>query len=376
MSRIGTCKAKAPGLSMCPPDNTEEYCDSIDDQSADSVRTQRNLKVETFEMLLLEHDDIAGILAPEDIIEALRAALLEQSKGMVQVPARTTVDSSSGHGWLRMMPASLNGSQVMGFKAMHSTPGVGVGYYVALYDLPTGELLAEMDADWLTAQRTAATAAVGIDMLCVKAVRSVGILGSGEQARSMLVAASKVRQLPKVKVFSPTRANREAFADRMGRELGLDIAPVDGAEEAVVGCDLLLSVYRAGGEPLVSADWIGPGMHISAASSVRPSARELHDQVWRKASTVAVDDREHAFESGDGRSALSSKSFDAAHAVELWELVSGRRAGRTSDADITLFKSVGTALQDLAVAKAIYDRAKDRGLGRDVGRFPRMRPHT
>jgi len=327
-------------------------------------------------MLLLQHHEIIGLLSPEEIIGTLRAALIEQSKGMVQLPPRTTVDSSSGHGWLRMMPAILNGSNVMGFKAMHSTPGVGVGYYVALYDLPTGELLAEIDADWLTAQRTAATAALGADMLAAKDIGSAGILGSGEQARSMLIAASKVRRLSKARVFSPTPANREAFAEKMSQDLGLDITAVDSAEEAVVGCDLLLSVYRAGGEPLVSADWIGPGMHICAASSVRPAARELEDQVWRKASAVAVDDREHAFESGDGRSALASKSFSREQAVELWELVSGQKTGRTSKTDITLFKSVGTALQDLAIAKAIYDRAKVKGLGHDVGRFPRMRPHS
>jgi alanine dehydrogenase len=327
-------------------------------------------------MRLLRHDEIVGLLSPEDIIATLRAALIEQSKGMVQVPPRTTVDSSSGHGWLRMMPAILNGSNVMGFKAMHSTPGVGVGYYVALYDLPTGELLAEMDADWLTAQRTAATAALGADMLAAKDIGCVGILGSGEQARAMLVAASKVRRLTKARVFSPTPANREAFADKMRQDLGIDIAAVDSAEKAVVGCDLLLSVYRAGGTPLVCADWIGPGMHICAASSVRPVARELEDQVWRKATTVAVDDREHAFESGDGRSALASSSFSRERAVELWELVSGQKTGRAAKTDITLFKSVGTALQDLAIAKAIYDRAKVKGLGHDVGRFPRMRPHS
>jgi ornithine cyclodeaminase/alanine dehydrogenase-like protein (mu-crystallin family) len=275
-----------------------------------------------------------------------------------------------------MMPAILNGSNVMGFKAMHSTPGVGVGYYVALYDLPSGELLAEMDADWLTAQRTAATAALGLDMLAAEHIDTVGILGSGEQARSLLVAASKVRRLSKARVFSPTRANREAFAERTGRDLGLDITAVDTAEKAVVGCNLLLSVYRAGGEPLVSADWIGPGVHICAASSVRPAARELEDRIWRKATTVAVDDREHAFESGDGRSALASNSFRREQAVELWELVSGQKTGRTAKTDITLFKSVGTALQDLSIAKAIYDRAKAKGLGRDVGRFPRMRPHS
>jgi ornithine cyclodeaminase/alanine dehydrogenase-like protein (mu-crystallin family) len=327
-------------------------------------------------MLLLAHDDVAGLLAPEEIIEAMRAALLEQSKGLVQVPPRTTVDSSSGFGWLRTMPAILNGSKVMGFKAMHSTPGVGVGYFVDLYDLPSGELLAMMDADWLTAQRTAATAAIGVDVLAPKTIRTVGVLGSGDQARSMLIAASKVRHLAQINVFSPTPAHRQAFAEAIGREQGLNIKPVERPEQAVAGCDLLLSVFRAGKEPAVSADWITPGMHICAASSVRPAARELEDDIWRKAAVVAVDDRAHAFESGDGRSAIASRAFDPERAVELWELASGKQRGRTTDSDITLFKSVGTALQDLAIANAIYLRAKQRGVGRDVGNFPKMRPHA
>jgi alanine dehydrogenase len=327
-------------------------------------------------MLLLAHDDVAGLLAPEEIIEAMREALLEQSKGLVQVPPRTTVDSSSGFGWLRTMPAILNGSKVMGFKAMHSTPGVGVGYFVDLYDLPSGELLAMMDADWLTAQRTAATAAIGVDVLACKTIRTVGVLGSGEQARSMLIAASKVRHLAQINVFSPTPAHRQAFAEAIGREQGLNIKPVDRPEQAVAGCDLLLSVFRAGKEPAVSADWITPGMHICAASSVRPVVRELEDDIWRKAAVVAVDDRAHAFESGDGRSAIASRAFDPERAVELWELVSGKQRGRTADSDITLFKSVGTALQDLAIANAIYLRAKQKGVGRDVGNFPKMRPHV
>jgi ornithine cyclodeaminase/alanine dehydrogenase-like protein (mu-crystallin family) len=117
-------------------------------------------------------------------------------------------------------------------------------------------------------------------------------------------------------------------------------------------------------------------MHICAASSVRPAARELEDDIWRKAAVVAVDDRAHAFESGDGRSAIASRSFDPERAVELWELVSGQKRGRSADTQVTLFKSVGTALQDLAIAKAVYYRARQKGLGRELGRFPKMRPHV
>lgn len=323
--------------------------------------------------LILRHDDVVGLLTIDEVIQAVRSGLEEQADGEVQVPPRTTIDSNAGYGWLRVMPAILNRSRVMGFKAMHSTPGVGVGYFVALYDLPTGELLAQMDADWLTSQRTAATAAIGVDVMARKQISCVGVLGSSEQARRLLAATARVRDLQMVKVYSPTPENRRAFAEKMGEQLGLTIVPVDCPKDAVIDSDLLLSAFRAGSKPVVSAEWIGPGTHVSAASSVRPEARELEDGVWRKSSVVAVDDRKHAFESGDGKSVVASKSFSPEMAVELWEVVGGQKIGRSTEDSITLFKSVGTALQDLALAKAIYDKVKTKCLGQDVGAFPRMR---
>jgi ornithine cyclodeaminase/alanine dehydrogenase-like protein (mu-crystallin family) len=114
-------------------------------------------------------------------------------------------------------------------------------------------------------------------------------------------------------------------------------------------------------------------MHITAISSVRPEARELEDLIWRVAHVVGVDDREHAFESGDGKSALRSGAITRDKAAELWELLSARRTGRRSASEITLFKSVGTAVQDLAVANAIFQRAKLAGRGRELGDFPSAR---
>lgn len=323
--------------------------------------------------LLLKHSEIGGLLTVDETIAAVRQGFVEQGEGHVQVPPRTTIDSASGHGWLRVMPAILNGSGMMGYKAMHSTPGVGVRYLVMLYDLKSGELLAVMDADWLTSERTAATAAIGADVLARREIDCVGILGSSEQARAMLRAMTRVRNVRRVKVFSPTRVHREQFAASMDEQLNVSITPVDSAEQAVTDCDLLLSIFRSGRAPLVLADWIRPGTHITAASSVRPEARELDDGVWRKSAIVAVDDRVHAFESGDGRSALASGAASPECAVELWELLSGRAQSRQNADEITLFKPVGTALQDLAMAAAIYRRAKARGLGTEIGDFPHVR---
>jgi len=323
--------------------------------------------------LILSHADVAGLLSIDEIIAAVRSGLREQAAGLVQLPARTTIDSRSGQGWLRVMPAILNGSGVMGYKAMHSTPGVGVRYLVSLYDMATGALLAQIDADWLTAQRTAATAAVAADILAKPEIATVGILGSSDQSRAMLAALARVRTPGAVAVFSPTAANRRRFAAQMAERLDLSIAPVDSARAAVVGADIVLSVFRAGSEPSIAADWIGAGTHIHVGSSIRPENRELMDEVWRKATCVVVDDREHVFDSGDGRSALASGAARIDGPAELWQVLSGVRTGRQNDQDITLFKAVGTGLQDLSVAHALYRRALDRGLGREIGDFPQPR---
>src|SRR4051794_18166037 len=133
-------------------------------------------------MLLLRHDVIAGLLTTDETIAAVRAGLVEQGEGAVDLPPRITVDSSAGRGWLRLMPTLLNRSGYMGYKAMHSTPGVGVRYLVALYAMDSGELLALVDADWITAARTAAVAAVATHVLARPRIQQAGILGSRPHA--------------------------------------------------------------------------------------------------------------------------------------------------------------------------------------------------
>jgi alanine dehydrogenase len=324
-------------------------------------------------MLLLKHSEVPGLLTTDDVIEAVRAGFKEQSQGLVQVPPRTTIDSNAGHGWLRLMPAILNGSGVMGFKFMHSTPGVGVGYVVALYDQRTGALLAQIDADWITSQRTAASAAVAVDELANKNASTAGVIGSSEQARAMLGAVSRVRKFSSVKVYSPTPENRRKFAETMGAKLGITIEPVDRPELAVKGCDVVLSVFRAGSEPVIFGDWLERGTHLCSVSAVRPAAREIDDSVWKACTRVVADEKQHVFESGDGLSALASRSIDRDAVDELWQIVGGHKPGRAQPGDITLYKAVGYGLQDVIVAKALYEAAIKAGVGQEVGEFPRLR---
>jgi ornithine cyclodeaminase/alanine dehydrogenase-like protein (mu-crystallin family) len=324
--------------------------------------------------LLLRHAEVEGLLSLDEVIAAVRAGLEEQAQGQAQVPPRTTIDSASGHGWLRVMPVILNGSGLMGFKAMHATPGVGVRYLVACYELSSGALLALIDANWLTQARTASTAAIGTDALARHDARRVAVIGSSAQASMLLAAVARVRPFKQVRVFSPTPANRERFATRVREEYGVEAHAVGSGAAAVEDADLLLSAIRATQTPVVLADWLRPGLHVTAISSVRPEARELDAAIWTRADGAGVDDREHVFDSGDGRAALASGGFQPGDAAELWELLSGKRPCRQDPQQITLFKSVGTGLQDLAVAGALYRRARERGVGQDLGDVLHIQP--
>jgi alanine dehydrogenase len=323
--------------------------------------------------LILQADEIPDLLTLDEVRNAVKGGLLEQAAGHVQLPPRLTIDSASGNGWTRLMPAILNQSKLMGFKAMHSTRGVGVRYVVMLYNLETGELLAVIDADWLTSRRTGAMAALGVDVLASPNASTIGVLGSSEQARTMLLSVARVRRLERVKVYSPTPEHREHFASDMSRTLNLEVIAVGAASEVFEESAIVISIFRAGRHPLVLSEWIEPGTHLHAASSVRSDARELDDEVWRKSDVVAVDDLADAFESGDGVSAIATRSLQRDEAVGIWEIISNARPGRRRAEDITLFKAVGTGLQDLSVAAAMYGRARDRGCGTEIPHFPRAR---
>lgn len=320
---------------------------------------------------LLQDKDVKGLLTMEEAIRALERGALEQSRGATLLPRRLTVDV--GPGWLRIMPAALLESGVMGFKEMHLTKGVGVRYLINLYDVASGALQATMDADWITVIRTAATSALATRYMARAEVTRIGLLGSGEQARAHLLALSCVRRFEEVRVYSPRPLRRQAFCDWVRRELGLDGRAAASPEEAVVDADLVVAAFRASGTPVLRAAWLRPGTHIVGISSVRAEAREIEDAVWKVSDRIVVDDRAHVLESGDGRSAVASGSLNPDDAAELWQVVSGQVPGRERDEEITLFKSVGTALQDLAVAAAVYERARREGVGLDIGEFPRGR---
>jgi alanine dehydrogenase len=316
--------------------------------------------------ILLNQKEAASAVSMAEAVSVLEEAFRVQARGEFALPPRITAPASKG--WLRMMPAILSGMGVMGFKAMNLCPGIGVRYVVFLYRIQDGALLAMMDAEAITTQRTGAVSAVATKWMARPEASTVGVLGSGAEAKAQLVAMAAVRPVRAAKVFSPNAEHRQRFAKEMSVALGIDIQAVESARDAVRDAELIVLAVKAT-QPVFFSDWLEPGVHVNAIGSVRPEQREIDAASFRQSALVVVDSRDESLESGDGL-AVKADGIEESSLHELWEIVDGRLAGRNDRKSITLFKSVGTALQDLALAKRIYEVATAEGIGLDLGEFP------
>jgi ornithine cyclodeaminase len=237
---------------------------------------------------------------------------------------------------------------------------------IVLLDSTTGELLSVMDGRFITEARTAAVSAVSAKLLAREDASVLAILGAGVQARSHLVALNRVRRLKEVRVWSRTEAHRVRFADEMRTETNAPIRVVDAPKQAVDGADLIV-LATAAREPVLHNEWVAPGAHIAAVGACRPDQREMDGALVGRA-RVFVDSRTGALnEAGDIVLAVRDGCFEESRiAGELGELAAGRVAGRTRPDEVTLFKSLGMAVEDVAAAHLAYVRATERGLGRGV----------
>tara|TARA_Y100000310_G_scaffold181241_1_gene181153 strand:+ start:9250 stop:10170 length:921 start_codon:yes stop_codon:yes gene_type:complete len=254
---------------------------------------------------------------------------------------------------------------VHGFKTYTVASGV-FRFFVYLYDSATSGLLAIVEANKLGQLRTGAATGVATREMANADASEVGIIGSGFQARSQLEAVTKVRPVRRARVYSPTREHRESYAHEMSHELGIDVAPVDSAKAAVEGTDIAITVTSSR-EPVLNGEWLEPGMHVVAAGGADPYVREIDDLTVQRADLIVVDDKAQAqIEAGElmmpsGRGLVLWEQMR-----ELWQIVSGEVTARTAPGDITLFKSLGMTLWDIAAAKIVYDRAVETGVGRSL----------
>jgi alanine dehydrogenase len=295
----------------------------------------------------LDEPSVRALLTYEELIPAMADALSELSAGRVVQPVRSIVPVTEHRGFLGVMPAYAG---ALGAKLVTFYPenrGVHTHHaLILLFKAETGEPLAVLDGRLITEMRTAAASAVATDRLARTDAQVLAILGAGVQAASHLEALRRVRRFREVRVWSPRRGAEFA------RVHGVTAAP--SAEAAVRGADVIVTATSAT-TPVLAGAWLAPGAHVNAVGACRPDWRELDDELVRRA-RVIVDSREAAkVESGD---VIAAGRIDA----ELGEVVAGTRPGRTSPGEITLFKSLGVAVEDVVSADLVFRRARAAGL--------------
>lgn len=320
--------------------------------------------------LLLSEKDIQSLLSMDDLIDAMQVALVQFSSGKVRQPLRTVLEVGAQQSVYAVMPAFIADPPALGTKLVTVFPRnaeVGLPSHLAsivLLDPSTGALLAVMDGRFITEARTAAVSAVSTRLLALEDAGTLAIIGSGVQARSHLEALRLVRSLRQVRVWSPNEDRRRLFALEMEPHAGAPIIAAASPREAIDGADLIV-LATAAREPVILSEWVRDGAHICAVGACRPDQREMETALVQRA-RVFVDSRTGAMaEAGDLVLPMKERAFTAEHiAGELGELAAGRVPGRQSPTQVTLFKSLGMAVEDVAAAHLAYERATERGLGR------------
>ena len=307
----------------------------------------------------------------DDLIAAMKTALVAFSGGSVAQPVRSVVDAG-GQGFFGVMPAFLPSPGALGAKLVtvfHNNAAAGLPTHLAtilLLDDATGALLAIIDGRYITEARTAAVSAVATSLLARDDAATLAIVGSGVQARSHLEAIPRVRDIREVRVWSPREDSRATFVREMQPGRGFEIRACASAHEALERADVVV-LATAARDPVVRNEWIAPGTHVCAVGACRPDQREMDSALMTRA-RVFVDSRAGALtEAGDIIIPMNEGAFDASHiAGELGEVANHRVPGRNSRDEVTVFKSLGMAVEDMAAAHLAFVKASERGLGRGI----------
>jgi ornithine cyclodeaminase/alanine dehydrogenase-like protein (mu-crystallin family) len=324
-------------------------------------------------VLIFNHDDVTRLLPMAECIEVMGQALQSLAQGEVTLPLRSILKPAGIKGVLAQMPAFRAGEQPMfGLKAICVFPGnaaIGKDAHqggVMLFSGETGELLAMANASAITALRTAAVSAVATRSLAREDAGDLAIIGAGIQARSHLDAMTNVRSIKRTRVASARFAHARQFVAEVQSQFSFPIEAVETPEIAVRDADLIVTATTARA-PVIKHEWIAPGAHINAIGTYSPSAREI-DTATMVAARLFVDRRESALnEAGDYLIAAKEGAIGPEHIrAELGEVLIGQKPGRTSADEITVFKSLGLAIEDLAAAEHIYRKAQQQGAGRWV----------
>jgi ornithine cyclodeaminase/alanine dehydrogenase-like protein (mu-crystallin family) len=322
-------------------------------------------------ILVLGETEVARLLPMEDCMEAMAEALAALQRGELEQPLRFVVRPAEAAGLMGLMPAYRSHPEAAyGLKAVCVFPGNparGLDAHqgaVLLFDGETGVLRAAVNASAITAIRTAAVSAVATRSLAREDARVLAVLGAGVQARSHLQAMAAVRNFERARVWSRTPEGAAALA--AAAEAPFPVEPAANAEDAIREADVVCTTTSSP-EPVVRRGWLTAGAHVNAVGSSIPTTRELDTETMAAAS-LFVDRRESTVnESGDFLFAQGEGAIGPDHIrAELGELLTGAAAGRTSPEELTVFKSLGLAVEDLAAVEHVYRRAREERAGTEV----------
>ena len=321
-------------------------------------------------ILIVSQAEVEQLLPMQICIDVMSDALIALAKGQVHLPLRVVVRPSEAAGLMALMPTYISGERAAyGVKVIGVFPGnpaKGKDSHqgaVLLLSAETGEPLALMNASAITAIRTAAVSGVATRWLARNDASDLAIIGSGVQARSHLAALACVRSIKRVRVTSRHLEHAKAFAKEMSEHYDFPIEPVKNVEAAVREADLIVTATSSS-EPVLRREWIAAGAHLNVVGASQPNAREV-DTATMAAASLFVDRRESTLnESGDYLFAVRDGAIGPEHIrAEIGEVLMGARPGRTTIEEITLFKSIGLAVEDVAAAEYIYRQAQTTGAG-------------
>jgi ectoine utilization protein EutC len=320
--------------------------------------------------ILTEHELRGCVELDDEVIDAVAGAFTALAAGRVVMPPVLHMDLAEVRGEVDVKTAFIPGLPGFAIKVspgFFDNPKLGlpsVSGMMMVLSARTGRLGAlHLDNGYLTDLRTAAAGAVAARHLAREDARVAGVLGAGVQARLQMLALAKVRPIERVLVWARDGARADAFADELTRRLGLDVVPLDSAEKLVLESDVVVSATPAR-TPLVVADWLQPGLHVTAMGADAPDKNELHPGVLERADLVVCDSRAQCARLGELHHALE-RGIEVA-TIELGEITSGAKPGRTGADQITVCDLTGTGVQDTAIALLAYRKAKAAGLGTTI----------
>jgi alanine dehydrogenase len=267
-------------------------------------------------------------------------------------------------GALNLMGASYGAKNVYGLKAYAAMKGGQ--FHTLLYSSVDGKLKAMIEADLFGQLRTGAASGLATKLMANPDARTLGMIGTGRQSRTQAVAVCAVRPIKRVNVFARTPESRESYARSLEKELGIEVRPAPSAEACVAEADVVVTITKSA-EPVCRAGWLAKGVHVNAAGANSGDRRELDGETVLRATVKVTDHVEQArMEAGEFRDLVAAEKLDWSDVRELGEVVTGKVKGRTSPSDLTLFKSLGIALEDVAFGELVYQRALAAGVGKPM----------